>query len=95
MRNISKDNISENHPSLPNLSNLEIEENSEEWIPLQISDYYNSWEIENGSNEVKISNVSAPNWNYYAFALLKGCIFMILGILCLAIMYISFNKLLY
>ncbi len=58
LNNQHRDSNSENGPSMLNFSNLQAEQNSEEEVPLEISDYENSWDVKYMDDTIQNANVN-------------------------------------
>ncbi|CAI2372359.1 unnamed protein product [Moneuplotes crassus] len=79
----AKNNLA-NGPTTPYIANLNSDENSEEEIPLEISDYYNSWEVRIADDTIQNANLSISRSDA-----IKGFVLMIFAVIWTSIMHIS------
>lgn len=73
-----------NGPTTPYIANLNSDGNSEEEIPLQVSDYYNSWEVRIADDTIQYANSSISRSDA-----IKGFVLMILSVIWTSVMHIS------
>ncbi|CAI2372757.1 unnamed protein product [Moneuplotes crassus] len=83
VNNHKRDSNSENEPSLPNLSYMQHSNNSEEEVPLEISDYDNSWEVKYMDDTILNCNVNITKYDS-----IRGFTLMALGIICATVMHV-------